>query len=245
MQPNKKKEFLEGLRDGIPIALGYFAVSFSLGIAAKRAGLTAIQAALACFTTNASAGAAAAFTVIKENGSYLTMALMILVANARYLLMSTALSQRVRPELGIGHRLLMSYDITDEIFGVCVSRPLYLTPYYAYGTFVLPLLGWAMGAYFGVVVGNILPTAVVSALSVSLYGMFLAIIIPPAKKMRILGVLIVASMVLSYLCSILPGLSNLSSGNRIILLTVLIAGAAAFAFPVKEASADESGEEMA
>ena len=156
MRETNRTEFLQGLRDGLPIGLGYFAVSFTLGITARRAGLTAFQAALASFLTNASAGEAAGFTVIAEGGGYLTMAIMILVANARYLLMSTALTQKLRPETGLLNRMIIGFDVTDEIFGVSIARPGWLCPFYSYGVFILPLIGWSSGTYLGVIVGNLL-----------------------------------------------------------------------------------------
>ena len=242
MRETNRTEFLQGLRDGLPIGLGYFAVSFTLGITARRAGLTAFQAALASFLTNASAGEAAGFTVIAEGGSYLTMAIMILVANARYLLMSTALTQKLRPETSILNRLIIGYDVTDEIFGVSIARPGWLCPFYSYGVFVLPLIGWSSGTYLGVMMGNLLPANLVSALSVGLYGMFIAIIIPPARKERGIAVLVAMSMLLSYACARLPVVSGLSSGTRIILLTVLIAAGAALLRPVKAPERDPNFE---
>ncbi len=242
MRENNRTEFIQGLRDGLPIGLGYFAVAFTLGIAARRAGLTAFQAGLASFLTNASAGEAAGFTVIAEGGSYLTMAIMILVANARYLLMSTALTQKLRPETGLLNRLIIGFDVTDEIFGVSIARPGWLCPFYSYGVFILPLIGWSSGTYLGVMMGNLLPANLVSALSVGLYGMFIAIIIPPARKNRVVGVLVVLSMVLSFACSRLPGISALSGGTRIILLTVVIAAAAALIRPIKAAERDPNFE---
>ena len=242
MRENNRTEFIQGLRDGLPIGLGYFAVAFTLGIAARRAGLTAFQAGLASFLTNASAGEAAGFTVIAEGESYLTMAIMILVANARYLLMSTALTQKLRPETGLLNRLIIGFDVTDEIFGVSIARPGWLCPFYSYGVFILPLIGWSSGTYLGVMMGNLLPANLVSALSVGLYGMFIAIIIPPARKNRVVGVLVVLSMVLSFACSRLPGISALSGGTRIILLTVVIAAAAALIRPIKAAERDPNFE---
>ncbi len=242
MRETNRTEFIQGLRDGLPIGLGYFAVAFTLGIAARRAGLTAFQAGLASFLTNASAGEAAGFTVIAEGGSYLTMAIMILVANARYLLMSTALTQKLRPETGLLNRMIIGFDVTDEIFGVSIARPGWLCPFYSYGVFILPLIGWSSGTYLGVMMGNLLPANLVSALSVGLYGMFIAIIIPPARKNRVIAVLVVLSMALSFACSRLPGISALSGGTRIILLTVVIAAAAALIRPVKAPEPDPNFE---
>ena len=234
MVRDTRGEFLQGLRDGLPIGLGYLAVGFTLGINARGAGLTAFQAGLASFLNNASAGEAAGFTVIAGGGSYLAMALMILVANARYLLMSAALTQKLRPETKLRHRFLIAFDVTDEIFGVSIARPGWLCPWYCYGVFVLPLIGWSSGTALGVVMGNLLPGNLVSALSVGLYGMFIAVIVPPARKSRLIAVLVVLSMALSFACRYLPWVSGLSSGTRIILLTVVIAGCAALLFPVKE-----------
>ncbi len=239
MSENNRTNFVSGMRMGIPITLGYFAVSFTLGIAAKRAGLTAFQAGLASLLTNASAGEYAGFTVIAENGTYLEMAIMILVANARYLLMSCALTQKLRPETGIFHRMLMAFDITDEIFGVSIASPGWLNPFFTYGVVVVALPGWCVGTFLGVMVGNLLPMNLVSALSVGLYGMFLAIIIPPARKSRIVAVLVAASMVLSYGLSVLPLTAAWSSGTRIIVLTVGISAVAAVLFPVREQNAEE------
>jgi predicted branched-subunit amino acid permease len=236
MNFSKRSLFVRGLRDGIPIFLGYLAVGFTLGIAAKRAGLTAFQAGLASFLTNASAGQYAGFTVIAEGGTYLEMALMILVANARYLLMSCALTQKLGPEVGLGHRMLIGFDVTDEIFGVCIGQPDKLSPYYAYGVICAALPGWSGGTALGVLMGNLLPGNLVSALSVGLYGMFLAVIIPPARKDKVVGVLVVLSMALSFLVSRLSIFSGISSGTKIILLTVVISAVAALLFPRKEAN---------
>ncbi len=242
---NKENQscFVRGIRDGMPICLGYFAVAFTLGIAARRAGLTAFQAALASFLNNASAGQYAGFTVIAEQGTYLTMAVMILVANARYLLMSCALSQKFSPETGLLHRLIVGFDVTDEIFGVSISQPGYLNPWYTYGVMVVAIPGWSIGTFFGVLMGNLLPASLVSALSVGLYGMFLAVIIPPARKSRIIAALVAISMALSYGANRLPFLSTISSGTKIIILTVVISAAAAILFPVKEDAGETGGDE--
>ena len=235
MKMNKNRiYFLKGIKNGMPIALGYLAVSFTLGITARNAGMTAWQAMLTSLACNASAGQYAGFTVIAAGGTYMEMAVMELVANLRYLLMSCSLSQKFSPDTKLFHRLLVGYDVTDEIFGVAISEPGLLNPFYNYGMMTLAIPGWALGTFLGVIMGNILPAAVVSALSVGLYGMFLAIIIPPARKSRILAVLIVISMAASYIFSKLALTSAISPGIRTIILTVIIAGIAAVLFPVKE-----------
>lgn len=234
MKNDNRSRFIKGLRDGIPISLGYLAVSFTLGIAAKNAGFTPFQAMITSLTNNASAGQFAGFTLIAAGAGYLELAVMELVANARYLLMSCAMSQKLAPETSIFHRLLVSFDVTDEIFGVSMSVPGKLNPFYTYGLIAIAAPGWASGTYLGVLMGNLLPVNVVRALSVGLYGMFLAVIIPPARKSRILAVVILISMAASFAFTKLPLISGLSTGTRTILLTVLIAGGAAALFPVKE-----------
>lgn len=228
-----KKEFREGMRDGIPIGLGYLAVSFSLGVAAKSAGLTAFQGFIASLLNNASAGEYAGFTVIAANASYLEMILMTLVANARYLLMSCALSQKFAPDTPLRHRLLVGYDVTDEIFGITIARPGILEPFYTYGAIVIAAPCWAVGTALGVVAGNLLPLRIVSALSVALFGMFLAVIIPPARENRIVAAFVLISFLASFAVAHLPYISQLSGGTRTILLTVAISAIAAALFPVK------------
>ncbi|MBQ1915802.1 MAG: AzlC family ABC transporter permease [Selenomonadaceae bacterium] len=224
----------EGVRDGMPIALGYFVVSFTLGIAAKNAGLTPFQGFLASFFNNASAGEYAGFTTIAADAAYLEIALITLVANARYLLMSCVLSQKFSPDASIWHRIFVGFDVTDEIFGISVARPGRLDPYYNYGAMLVALPGWSVGTAVGVAAGNILPIEAVSALSVALYGMFLAVIIPPARQDKIVGVLVLLSFLASFVAVHLPGLMELSGGTRTIILTVLLSGLAAYFFPVKE-----------
>ena len=232
-----RKVFCEGMRDGFPIALGYFAVSFSLGIAARNAGLTPMQGFWASLLNNASAGEYAAFTLIAAKATYWEVAVITLIANARYLLMSCALAQRFAPDTPFFHRLLIGYDVTDELFGITIARPGCLNPYYTYGAILLAAPAWAIGTALGIMAGNLLPLRVVSALSVALYGMFLAIIIPPARKSRIVAGLVLISFVLSFACEYLPGVSALPGGTRTIILTVAISAAAAVLFPVKREEA--------
>ncbi|MDE6924385.1 MAG: AzlC family ABC transporter permease [Acetatifactor sp.] len=222
------------MRDGIPIGLGYLAVSFSLGVAAKSAGLTAFQGFIASLLNNASAGEYAGFTVIAANASYLEMILMTLIANARYLLMSCALSQKFAPDTPLRHRLLVGYDVTDEIFGITIARPGILNPYYTYGAIVIAAPCWAGGTALGVIAGNLLPLRVVSALSVALFGMFLAVIIPPARKNRVVAAFVLISFLASFAAANLPYISLLSGGTRTIILTIVISAAAAALFPIRE-----------
>lgn len=231
---DNKSCLLKGLRDGVPISLGYFAVSFSLGIAARSAGFTAFQALLMSLFNNASAGEFAAFTLVGAGAGYLEVALMTLVTNARYLLMSCALSQKLPADTPLLPRLLIGFDVTDEIFGVSIAYPGRLNPVYTYGVILAALPGWALGTFFGVLMGNALPVRLVSALSVALYGMFIAVIVPPARQNRVIAVLIVASMALSWLFSAVDLFQFMSSGAQVIVLTVAISAFAAWRFPIRE-----------
>ncbi len=232
------KWYKNGIRDGIPIALGYFAVCFTLGIVAQKAGLTAFEALLATGLTNASAGGYAGFSIIAENGGYIAMAISQLIVNARYLLMAASLSQKLKPETSLLHRALVAFDVTDEIFGISISVKGNLNPFYNYGAMTVAIPGWCLGAFFGVIMGDVLPASLVSALSVGLYGMFLAIIIPPARKNKVIALLVVISMAMSFAFSKIPVICEISSGMRVIILTVVISLAAAIIFP-REDEADE------
>lgn len=232
----KASSFKEGMKDGAPIALGYFAVAFTIGIAAKNAGLTASLGFLASILNNASAGQYAGFTVIAADSSYFEAAIVTLITNARYFLMSCALSQRFAPKTPLYHRLLIGYDVTDELFGLNIARQGYINPYYAYGAMAITIPCWAVGTALGVIAGNALPLRAVSALSVALFGMFLAVIIPPAQKDHKVGILVALSFTASFAISKL--LPVLSAGTRTIILTLVIAGLGAFFFPRPE----EDGE---
>ena len=233
MLKDRKKWFIKGLKDGIPIMLGYFAVSIALGIAAKNAGMTAPQATIASALIMASAGQYIGFTLIAASASYAEVMVMEAIANARYLLMSTALSQKVDPKLPLRHRRLMGLWITDEIFGVSVSVEGQLNPYYNYGMAAVATPGWALGTLMGVVLGNVLPVRVVSALSVGLFGMFMSIFVPPMRKNRVIAWLVAVSFAASYAMNALRWFDGISSGMKIILLTVVISLGAALLFPVE------------
>lgn len=226
--------FVRGMRDGIPICLGYFAVSFALGIAGRGVGMNAVQAFVMSLTMVASAGQFAAITLIGAGAGIIEMITTTIVVNLRYLLMSCSLTQKLSPETKLLHRLALSYCMTDEIFGLSISVDGFLRPVYTYGITMISVSGWCLGTVLGVVAGNILPALVTNALGVAMYGMFLAIIIPPAKENHFLGALVAVSMAASGLFSILPYLKAISSGFRVIILTILIAGIAAVIHPIEE-----------
>lgn len=233
--------FFQGMYAGIPIGLGYFAVSFAFGIQARAAGLSAIQAFLLSGTNLTSAGQFAGLAVIQSAGALATLALTQLVINLRYCLMSCALSQKLAPETALVHRFLMACGVTDEIFGVSISVRGRLSPYYLYGQTVVAWPGWAFGTLSGALAGNILPGSVTAALGMALYGMFVAIVTPAARQDRkILGV-VIAAAILSLLFYYTPYLSTISAGTRIILVTFLTAGTAAFLFPMHTAKEVSNG----
>ncbi len=229
----KKNVFFEGLRDGFPIGLGYFAVAFSLGIVAKNAGLTPLQGFIASTLCVASAGEYALFTSIQSAASYLEIAIITLVVNARYLLMSCALSQRFDSKTPLIPRLLVGFGVTDEIFGISIARKGFVNPIYNYGAILIAVPLWAIGTSLGIIAGNFLPPRVVSALSVALYGMFLAIIVPPSKKNLTIAISVIISFIASYICSIAPVIKELSGGTRTIILTVLISSVVAIIRPIE------------
>lgn len=226
--------YLRGLKDGVPIGLGYFAVAFTMGITAKNIGMTPLQAAVMSAAMHASAGQFAAMTVMASGAGYLEMIVTTVIVNLRYLLMACSLSQKIDSKTKMRHRLLMSYYITDEIFGAACGVQGRLNPFYQYGMATVAGPGWTVGTFLGAVFGSILPMRLANAMNVALYGMFLAVIIPPARKDKMIASVVVISMAASYLFSVLPGLRVISSGFRIMILTILIAGIAAVIKPVAE-----------
>lgn len=233
--------FLHGVRDGIPIALGYYAVAFSLGIIAGNAGLGAVVGGVGSFFTRASAGEYGVYTLVAVSATYAEVVGMSLVANLRYLLMSTALSQKFSVGTSLFERVLVALCVTDEVFGISVAYPGYLAPAYTYGAAFISTIFWAAGTVSGIIAGDVLPADIVSALSVALYGMFIAIIIPPSRRDKAVGMAVGAGFVLSGLCAVLPILSGLGGGIRTIILTILIAAVAAVVKPV----GDKEGAEEA
>ena len=232
--------FKKGIKDWIPIALGYFAVSFTFGMMAVSGGLEIWQAVLISLTNLTSAGQFAGLDIIIAGGSYWEMALTQLVINLRYCLMSFSLAQKLEKGISSAHRYLVAFGVTDEIFGVSASQEGRLSPWYNYGAMCVAIPGWTLGTLVGAVSGNLLPSFIVSALGIAIYGMFLAVIIPPAKTNRaVLGV-VIGAMAVSTLFALVPLLKKVSSGFVIIITTVLVAGIAAYFCPVKEESTDES-----
>lgn len=226
------RPFLNGMRDGIPIGLGYFAVAFSLGIIARKAGLTSFEGFICSLFTRASAGEYGAYSLIAINATLLELTLMCIITNLRYLLMGASLTQKFNPDTPLWKRILTACCITDEIFGISIAYKGYLAPSYTYGAMLVAGVLWASGTAAGITAGGTLPASLVSALSVALYGMFLAIIIPPSRKDANVLKAVSASFILSWLCSVLPPLSHIDSGTRTIILTIAISAVIAWLKPV-------------
>lgn len=224
-----RQKFLQGLRDGAPVALGYFAVSFSVGISCHAAGLTPLQGFFMSLLNNASAGQYGGITVISEDSGIWMIVLMMLIINARYLLMSCALSQRLSPDTPLVFRMIIGFDVTDELFALAISQPGYLNVWYFIGAMCAALPGWSLGTLVGALAGSLLPAWALGGFSVMLYGMFLAIIIPEGKRNRV----VLGCVAVSFACSLLAArlLPALSEGMRILLLTIVISAAAALLFP--------------
>ena len=232
-----KENFTRGLKGGVPIALGYLAVSFTFGIAAFRDGLSIFEASLIPLVNVTSAGQFAGLSIIAEGGTLLEMALTQFIINLRYSLMSLALSQRLSSRTRLFHRFIMAFGTTDEIFGISALQKYPLDPAFQYGAMAISIPAWVLGTFLGALAGNLLPEFLLSALSVAIYGMFLAIILPPAKQDSAVLFVILLAMAISSVLTAIPGLS---SGFIIIIATVFTASLAALLHPVKEEEETQS-----
>lgn len=228
------KVLKEGMRDGIPIGLGYFAVSFAFGMMAASDGIDILPAVVISATNLTSAGQFAGLDVIFTDAGLIQMALTQFIINLRYSLMSFSISQKLDDGGNILHRFIVAFGVTDEIFGISASRPGRLSPYYNYGAMSVAIPGWVLGTLGGAVMGNVLPDVLLSALSVALYGMFLAIIIPPARDSFAVMSVVIAAMALSTAFSLVPFLTSFSYGSMIIIVTVLVSSVAAGLMPIEE-----------
>lgn len=227
------QEWKQGIKDGIPIALGYLSVSFTFGLMAAEAGVSWWQAVIISAANLTSAGQFAGLDIMIARGSCIEMALTQLVINLRYALMSLSLSQKLDKKFGTGSRLALGFFMTDEIFGVAASRKKRICRSYFLGLGTLPMAGWTLGTLSGALLGGILPPMLQSALGVAIYGMFLAIIIPQARDdMRYFKVIVIAA-VLACAFHYLPGLNRISSGFAIILCSVLAAAVGAWLYPLE------------
>ncbi len=230
----KMTDFKEGIKDGIPIALGYLSVSFAFGIMAANGGIDLFSAVLISMTNVTSAGQLAGTQLMIEAGTYIQIAVTTLVINIRYMLMSMSLSQRVDHEMTTGQRLLVSFGITDEIFAVSYQRRKAPTAIYMFGLILLPYIGWALGTFLGGAASFLLPESVRSALGIAIYGMFVAIVIPQCRQEHPCIVVSAAAAVLACCLKYIPALSVIPSGWAIIICTVAASVLGALLFPVDE-----------
>ena len=222
-----------GFRDGIPIFMGYLAVSFTFGIAAQGI-LQPFQAVVMSATNYTSAGQFAALSLIAASSTFWEMAAAQFVVNLRYSLMACVISQKLAPGVAGCHRFFIAMGLTDEVFGICSAKPGKLRPAFAYGVMSAALPGWVLGTFLGMISHELIPARAMSALGIAIYGMFIAIIFPPVRENRKLGGVILVSMLGSLLFDKLPALSlMMTPGMKIILLTVLIASGAAILFPLE------------
>ena len=229
-----KRNFLQGLRHGLPIGLGYLSVSFAFGIKAVSDGLSPLQAVLISMTNLTSAGQMAGLPLMVGGAGLIEMALTQLIINLRYALMSLSLGQKLDKTMTTLHRMLFSFANTDEIFAVASSQPGTIGRHYLYGLMVAPYIGWSLGTLLGSVAGQLLPEAVRGALGIAIYGMFLAIILPPARKESPVRAVVLIAVALSLCFRYLPVLNQVSGGFVIIICAVAASALGAWLFPVKE-----------
>ena len=227
-------EYKVGVHTGLPVGLGYFSVSFGFGAMAAAQGIKALDAALISITNLTSAGQFAGLTLIVAAATLWEMVLTQLVINSRYALMSLALSQRMGQRIGVLPRLFIAFFNTDEIFALAMDRKEALTVPFMLGLGTLPLIGWTGGTLFGALAGSVLPVSIRAALGVMLYGMFIAIVVPPAKKEKPILAAAALTLLFSCLFAWLPMLKGVSAGISIVICTVAAAGICAALFPVAE-----------
>ena len=231
--------FSEGFKDGIPIGLGYLSVSFGFGIMAVSKGLPVLAAVITSMTNLTSAGPVAGIGIIAAGGTLIEMILAQLIINMRYALMSISLSQKLDSSFTTLHRFLASFGITDEIFAVASGKGQEISNKYMYGLILAPFIGWTTGTLLGAAAGEVLPESIKAALGIAIYGMFIAIFIPPARKSAGVLTVVVISAGLSCCFKYIPVLSGISSGFVIIICALAASAAGALLFPVKEEKEEE------
>lgn len=230
----KKEDFCKGLIDGIPICLGYLSVAFAFGIFAVESGLTVMEALLISMTCVTSAGQLAAVPIIASAGGVLELAISQLVINMRYALMSISLSQKLDAQVSLADRFAIAFINTDEVFAVASSQKGSISKWYMYGLMLTPWLGWSSGTLIGGVAGNVLPAIVASSLGVAIYGMFIAIVVPEAKKSRPTAVCVAIAVALSCVFYYVPGLDAIPGGFTIIICAVAASAIMAVLAPIEQ-----------
>lgn len=226
-------ELKRGIKDGIPICLGYFSVSFAFGVTAVHGGLSWLEAVMISLFNLTSAGQKAGLDIMLAGGSLTEIALSQLLINARYALMAISLSQRLDKQFSTPYRAILGFAITDEIFAVASSNKTVKRIYMA-GLALLPIIGWSAGTLCGALLGSVMPTILQNALGVALYGMFIAIFLPTAKQEKGVLYVVLIAVLCSSLMFYLPVLKNISSGFAVIICTVIAAALGAIIFPREE-----------
>ncbi len=234
----KRTEFLEGIRDGLPICFGYFSVSMAFGLTAVLSGVPIWAAVIISLTNLTSAGQFAGMNLIAAQGALVELGLTTLIINIRYFLMSISVSQKVEQKMSMKERLAVSFGITDEIFAVSMQRDHELTSAYMAGLIITPVIGWTGGTLVGAVATSFMPAALSNALGIALYGMFIAVIVPPAREHKNVLFAVILAISASVACQYLPIIKNLSGGWTIILITIVVCFIAAWLFPVEESEAE-------
>ena len=227
-----------GLRDGMPICLGYVAISFAFGLMAAGAGLSVSEAVLISAFNLTSAGQLAALPIIASAGSLIELALTQLLINLRYSLMSISLSQRFDKSIKLIDRFYLAFVLTDEIFAAGIGKNQILGRKYLVSLLILPYIGWSLGTALGAIAGNILPEILVSALGISMYAMFVAILVPVAKDSRPILITVLASIVLSVAFEYIPYLSSIPDGFVIIIVALTVSVTLAILFPIPDEDGD-------
>ena len=230
----ENNSFLKGIKDGLPICIGYFAVSFAFGISAVQSGLTWAEALLMSMTNLTSAGQVAGVPIIAGGGSFIELAVSQLVINSRYALMSVSVSQKLSKRVGLLHRFLIAFGNTDEIFAVTMSNKSSVGKKYMYGLILTPWIGWSSGTLLGSLAQNILPAVVISSLAVAIYGMFIAIVLPAMKKSFNITFCVLFAITLSCIFKYAPLLNKVPSGFVIIICAVISSAVFAFIAPTPE-----------
>ena len=230
----KRNDFLRGLKDGIPICLGYFSVSVAFGMTAVLSGMPLWAAVLISLTNLTSAGQFAGANLLIAGGTMVELAMTTLIINIRYFLMSLSVSQKVEQEMSMKQRLAVAFGITDEIFAVSMQHPGELSAVYMAGSILTPVLGWTGGTLAGAAATAVMPEALSSALGIALYGMFIAIIIPPARERKNVLFTVILAIAGSLAFTYLPVLKKISGGWSIIIITVVVSAAAAWLFPMQD-----------
>lgn len=237
---NGGRGFRRGLADGVPIALGYISVSFGFGILCVKGGFSALTAVMISLTNVTSAGQLAGLGIMIAAGSLMEIIVTEFVINMRYALMSISLTQKLDDSFTTSRRMICAFAMTDEIFAVASSHEGKINARYFYGLMLLPVVGWVVGTALGALAGGILPESITNAMGIALYGMFLAIILPPATKSRAVAICVGIAAALSLVLNLVPLFSGLSSGFAIVICAIVASAVVSLCFPIQDAEGSES-----